>query len=68
MRKEIKPLPSESKAWLKEIAAAYLDAEEAIPFGPAAGAVLTKKDLLHLGPPYVSSSGVLNDRIRISRK
>jgi len=50
VRKETKPLPSESKAWLKEIAAAYIDAEEAIPFGPAAGAALTKKELFHLAP------------------
>lgn len=50
MRKETKPLPSAPKAWLKEIAAAYLDAEEAIPFGPLAGATITKKDLFHLAP------------------
>lgn len=50
MRKETKPLPSAPKAWLKEIAAAYFDAEEAIPFGPAAGVVITKKDLFHLAP------------------
>jgi len=50
MRKEIKPLPSAPKARLKEIAAAYLDAEEAIPFGPMAGVTITKKDLFHLAP------------------
>lgn len=50
MRKETKPLPSVPKAWLKEIAAAYLDAEEAIPFGPLAGVVIMKKDLFHLAP------------------
>ncbi len=50
MRKEAKPLPSAPSAWLKEIAAAYLDAEEAIPFGPAAGVTITKKDLFHLAP------------------
>lgn len=50
VRKETKPLPSTPKAWLKEIAAAYLDAEEAIPFGPLAGVAITKKDLFHLAP------------------
>ncbi len=37
-------------AWLNEIAAAYLDAEEAIPFGPMAGVTIKKKDLFHLAP------------------
>jgi hypothetical protein len=50
MMKEAKPLPSTPKSWLKEIAAAYLDAKEAIPFGPAAGVVITRKDLFHLAP------------------
>lgn len=50
MDKDSKPLPSGPTAWLKEIAAAYLDAEEAIPFGPAAGVTFTKKDLFHLAP------------------
>ena len=50
MGKEPKPPPSIPKAWLKEIAAAYLDAEEAIPFGPLAGVAITKKDLFHLAP------------------
>ena len=35
---------------MKEIATAYLDAEETIPFGPLAGVVITKKDLFHLAP------------------
>jgi hypothetical protein len=48
VKKEAKPL--QPKAWLKEIAAAYLDAEEAIPFGPLAGVTITKKDLFHLAP------------------
>jgi hypothetical protein len=50
VRKKTKPLPSAPKAWLKEIAAAYLDAEEAIPFGLLAGVTITKKDLFHLAP------------------
>jgi hypothetical protein len=31
------PVPGSLEAWLVEIAAAYQDASEAIPFGPAAG-------------------------------
>jgi hypothetical protein len=45
--KESRPLPAAPAAWLKEIAAAYLDVEEAIPFGPMAGVTITKKDLFH---------------------
>ncbi len=48
--KKIRPLPATPTAWLKEIVAAYLDAEEAIPFGPMAGVTITKKDLFHLAP------------------
>ncbi len=50
VKKDTKPLPSAPAEWMKEIAAAYLDAEEAIPFGPAAGVTLTKKDLFHMAP------------------
>lgn len=50
MKKDNKPLPCAPAAWLKEIADAYRDAEEAIPFGPAAGVTITKKDLFHLAP------------------
>lgn len=50
MKKDNKTLPAAPEEWLKEIAAAYLDAEEAIPFGPMAGVTITKKDLFHLAP------------------
>lgn len=35
---------------MSEIVCAYQDAAEAIPFGPAAGAELTEKELFHLAP------------------
>lgn len=50
VKKDAKPLPSASAEWLKEIAAAYRDAEEAIPFGPMAGVTITSKELFHLAP------------------
>jgi len=50
MRKKTKTLPSEPAVWMKEIAAAYRDAEETIPFGPAVGVEITKRDLFHLAP------------------
>ena len=51
--KEVKPsnpMPDSSQAWLAEIAAAYRDAEEEIPFGPLVGQELKPEDLFHLGP------------------
>lgn len=44
------PVPESSEAWLLEIAAAYLDASEAIPFGPAGGARFGEVELFHLAP------------------
>lgn len=43
-------IPSTSKEWIEEIAKAYLDACDAIPFGYVTGKTLTPKDLFHLGP------------------
>ena len=50
MNKQTKRIPSAPSEWLREIAAAYRDAEEAIPFGPVAGVVITKKELFHIAP------------------
>ncbi len=50
MKKDAKRLPSAPAEWLNEIAAAYRDAEEAIPFGPMAGVTITEKELFHLAP------------------
>lgn len=44
------PIPDDSRAWLKEIAAAYGDAQEALPFGPLVGEQILEGDLFHLGP------------------
>lgn len=44
------PLPASLEAWLVEIAAAYQDAREAIPFGPAAGEPFGETELFHLAP------------------
>ena len=44
------PLPTSREAWLNEIARAFRDAAEAIPFGPLAGASFGTAELFHLGP------------------
>lgn len=36
--------------WLIEVGEAYKDAEEAIPFGQAAGVNITAKELFHMAP------------------
>lgn len=50
MKTELKKIPAVPAEWLMEIAAAYRDAEEAIPFGPLAGVTITEKELFHLAP------------------
>ena len=50
MKTEPKTIPSAPAEWLQEIAAAYIDAEEAIPYGPMAGVTITEKELFHLAP------------------
>ena len=44
------PVPTSREAWLNEIARAFRDAAEAIPFGPLAGASFGTAELFHLGP------------------
>lgn len=44
-------IPESPEAWLEEIARAYLDALETLPFGKLAGQKIEPKDLFHLGPP-----------------
>ena len=44
------PMPATSSAWLAEIAAAFLDAREAIPFGPLVGLPFGVAELFHLAP------------------
>jgi hypothetical protein len=43
-------LPASPDAWLEEIRAAYADAQEAIPFGPAVGQRFGEEELFHLAP------------------
>ena len=42
--------PKCKSEWIAEIAEAYRDAEEAIPFGPITGQLIEEKDLFHLAP------------------
>jgi hypothetical protein len=44
------PVPASLEVWLVEIAAAYQDAWEAIPFGPAVGEPFGEAELFHLAP------------------
>jgi len=43
-------IPATPEQWLQEIAAAYKDAYDAIPFGPLTGQKFTENDLFHLTP------------------
>jgi hypothetical protein len=43
-------MPQLPEAWLEEIAEAYKDALETIPFGPLVGQEIKPEDLFHLGP------------------
>ncbi len=43
-------IPESPEAWLEEIARAYLDAFETLPFGKLAGQEIKAEDLFHLGP------------------
>ena len=45
-----RPVPSSPSAWLEEIALAYLDAEEAIPFASLLGDPIGSEDLFHMAP------------------
>ena len=43
-------IPSTPPAWLEEIAKAYCDAYETLPFGKFVGREIKPEDLFHLGP------------------
>ena len=53
MTKAKRPLPASLEAWLVEIAVAYQDARDAIPFGPAVGEPFGEAQLFHLAPTVV---------------
>ena len=44
-------MPTTPEAWIVEIAAAYRDAAEAVPFGPMVGERFGEAELFHLAPP-----------------
>lgn len=45
-----KAIPETPEQWLQEVAAAYRDAKEAIPFGPVSGVEITEQELFQLAP------------------
>lgn len=44
------PIPQTPHDWLDEIARAYMDAREAIPYARSLGQIITQKDLYHMAP------------------
>jgi len=46
----MRPIPQTAAAWVDEIAAAYEDAREALPFTPVVGVVAGARELFHLAP------------------
>ena len=51
MRKDkVIVLPSTPREWIGEISVAYLDAHDAMPFGPLVGQVITENDLFQMAP------------------
>ena len=62
------PVPESLEAWLLEIAAAYRDAADAIPFGPAVGARFGEGELFHLAPSVaLKLRGLPRSRRKLSR-
>jgi hypothetical protein len=49
-QKATRPLPTTLAGWLVEIALAWMDAEEAKPFGPIAGVKISDDKLFHIAP------------------
>lgn len=50
MAKATNPVPQTLEDWLNEIARAYNDAKETIPFGVLVGQKITANNLFHLAP------------------
>jgi hypothetical protein len=46
----MRPVPRTADGWAEEIAAAYEDAREALPFTPLVGVVAGARELFHLAP------------------
>src|ERR1017187_7841221 len=62
------PLPTSREAWLNEIARAFRDAAEAIPFGPLVRASFGADELFHLGPVTALKFRGLRRSKRLERK
>lgn len=45
-----RPPPQSLEKWLEEIAAAYIDGRDVIPFGPVVGANIREADIFHTAP------------------
>jgi len=50
MKKPPNPKPTSLEAWLNEIATAYRDAYDTLPFGELVGQPMTEANLFHLSP------------------
>lgn len=50
--------PKSKFEWIAEIAEAYRDAEEAIPFGPVTGQTIEEKDLFHFALDLVDEKQI----------
>ena len=46
----MKPTPEDAEGWLQEIAAAYADAKEAIPYGKLLGDTIEEDELFAIAP------------------
>jgi hypothetical protein len=62
------PMPSGLEEWMNEIALAYRDALEAIPFGELVGQTVTEKDLFHFSPlVYLKFRGLEESESHLNR-
>lgn len=62
------PIPVSPQSWLKEIAKAYLDAIEILPFGKLTGQRIDRKNLYQLGPAIcIKFRGVRNSKDNLKK-
>jgi hypothetical protein len=61
-------VPTSPRAWLVEIADAFVDAAEAMPFGPLVDLDIEPADLFHLGPAVcLKLRGITATRARLKK-
>jgi len=66
--KEQRPIPPTPKDWLNEIALAFQDAFETLPFGVVVGHDMKPADLFHLGPVVcLKFRGIRNTKSNLKR-